>query len=71
MSFGSKQLDDAYDKWATQTPEDYFGADEGEEEGKCKKCNKETPKEFLADDGICDYCYEIQRCKEEKENDKE
>jgi len=33
MSFGSKRLDEAYDKWATQTPEEagYF-KDEGDEE---------------------------------------
>ena len=32
MSFGSKQLDSAYDQWATQTPEDYYGYEEEEEE---------------------------------------
>ena len=25
MSFGDKRLDNAYDNWATQTPEEYFG----------------------------------------------
>lgn len=28
MSFGNKRLDDAYDRWVTQTPEEYFGYDE-------------------------------------------
>lgn len=25
MSFGDKRLDAAYDRWVTQTPEEYFG----------------------------------------------
>ena len=25
MSFGSRQLDEAFDKYITQTPEEYFG----------------------------------------------
>ena len=32
MSFGNKRLDASYDKWVTQTPEDYFGNEEEEEE---------------------------------------
>lgn len=32
MSFGDKRLDAAYDRWATQTPEEYFGEEEEDEE---------------------------------------
>ena len=32
MTFGNKQLDEAYDRWVTQTPEEYFGLKEEEEE---------------------------------------
>ena len=32
MTFGSKRLDNAYDQWATQTPDDYFGVQEDDEE---------------------------------------
>jgi len=32
MSFGSKRLDDAYDRWATQTPEEAGYYDEYDEE---------------------------------------
>ena len=32
MSFGNKQLDQAYDRWVTQTPEEYFGLEEEPEE---------------------------------------
>lgn len=28
MSFGSKRLDDAYDRWATQSPDEYYAGDE-------------------------------------------
>ena len=31
MSFGSKRLDDAFDKWATQTPEEAGYYDEDDE----------------------------------------
>lgn len=50
MSFGNKQLDRAYDRWVTQTPEEYFGycedcecGDEQEEGCECK-CHKENEK---------------------------
>lgn len=39
MSFGNKQLDNAYDKWVTQTPEEYFGLAE------CRECGREFPIE--------------------------
>ena len=32
MGFGSKRLDAAYDKWVTQTPEEYFGENEEDED---------------------------------------
>lgn len=32
MSFGSKRLDASYDRWITQTPEEFFGVDEDEED---------------------------------------
>ncbi len=28
MSFGNKRLDRAFDRWITQTPEEYYGLDE-------------------------------------------
>jgi hypothetical protein len=31
MSFGSKRLDEAFDRWITQTPEEYFGVDEDDD----------------------------------------
>jgi transposase len=46
MSFGSKRLDRAYDRYVTQTPEDYYGTKHcpecGEvvhdEETECREC---------------------------------
>ena len=35
MSFGTKSLDDSYDKWVTQTPEEYFGTERCPECGEC------------------------------------
>jgi len=32
MSFGSKHLDEAYDRWVTQIPEEYCDEDEEYEE---------------------------------------
>ena len=34
MGFGSKRLDAAYDKWVTQTPEEFFGEEEDDENEK-------------------------------------
>ena len=32
MSFGDKRLDASYDRWITQTPEEYFGIEDEEED---------------------------------------
>ena len=32
MTFGSRKIDDAYDRWVTQTPEEYFGLEEEDED---------------------------------------
>jgi len=49
MTFGSKRLDDAYDKWATQTPEDYFGYDEDDEYDPDQDHNKQAIDDAIAE----------------------
>lgn len=34
MGFGSKRLDAAYDRWVTQTPEEFFREEEDDENEK-------------------------------------
>lgn len=43
MSFGDRKIDDAYDRWATQTPEDagYFEEEEEERNNICVLCGRE------------------------------
>jgi len=48
MTFGSKRLDDAYDRWATQTPDEYFGEDE-EMEDLAEECAEENSPIALQD----------------------
>lgn len=44
MSFGNKRLDDAFDNWVTQTPEDYFHYEEEEEEEEMPRKKKKSKK---------------------------
>lgn len=48
MSFGNKQLDDAYDRWKTQSPDDYYGIVE------CRECGREFPQSFGGE--YCEKC---------------
>lgn len=48
MSFGNKQLDDAYDRWVTQSPTDYHDLIE------CRECGREFPRDFGGD--YCEKC---------------
>lgn len=49
MSFGSRELDRAYDNWKTQSPEDYYGSsddddsviEESDDGFKCNNCGKD------------------------------
>lgn len=38
MSFGSKRLDDAYDRWATTPPDEYEGDCDDENHILCEDC---------------------------------
>jgi len=38
MSFGSKRLDDSFDRWVTQTPEEYYGTEDEDEEDATFDC---------------------------------
>jgi len=53
MSFGSKRLDDAYDRWVTTPPDEY--------EGDCS----DDDHEICEDCGMCHIC--DGDCQEEKE----
>jgi hypothetical protein len=50
MSFGDRRLDQAYDRWATQTPEEYYGMDESEEDiDHEEEIRKELKKKIKTD----------------------
>ena len=54
MSFGDKGLNDAFDRWATQTPEEYYGYDEV---AICLECKK--PFNCETDIQLCDKCMKL------------
>ena len=47
MGFGSREMDNAYDRWVTQTPEEYFGLPEYL---YCNNCNKKICVDDLDDE---------------------
>ena len=55
MSFGSRQLDDAYDRWVTTPPDEYDG-----------ECCDDT-HELCEDCGFCHICDEDDCCENYKE----
>ena len=55
MSFGDKRLDESYDRWVTQTPEEYYGYNEDEE--TCVECGER----FICETDIilCEKCMKL------------